>query len=345
MSKLIVIVLLMILLIQPVCAMEFVAPEAPSEAATYLQNSSNFWEDLLFVFQSALKTLQPTLLETAGVCLSVIAVILMISMVEMIPGTSSKVIQLAGTVGIGILLLKPANTFIRLGTETIQKMSEYGKLILPVMTAALAAQGAPSTSSALYLGTAFLDSVLVTLISGILVPLLYIHIALCLANISLKEQPLKNMRDFSKWLITWSLKIILYVFTGYVGLTNVISGTTDAAALKAMKLTISGAVPVIGSILSDASEAILVSANVMKNSAGIYGIIAMLAIFLAPFLKIGVQYLLFKITAAVCGVFGSKDLCELVHDFSGAMGIVLAMTGTVCLLLLISTVCFMKGGL
>ena len=119
--------------------------------------------------------------------------------------------------------------------------------------------------------------------------------------------------------------------------------SADAAALKATKLVISGFVPVIGSIISDASETILVSAGVMKNAAGIYGLLAILAICVGPFLRIGIHYLLLKLTAAICGVFGSKQIGGVIKDFSGAMGYVLAMTGTVCLLLLISVVCFMKG--
>jgi hypothetical protein len=50
-----------------------------------------------------------------------------------------------------------------------------------------------------------------------------------------------------------------------------------------------------------------------------------------------------KATSAVCGIFGSRILSDLIQDFSTAMGIMLAMTGSACLMLLISTVCFMKG--
>ena len=38
-----------------------------------------------------------------------------------------------------------------------------------------------------------------------------------------------------------------------------------------------------------------------------------------------------------------RELTELIGDFSTAMGLLLAMTGSECLLLLISTVCFLKG--
>ena len=139
------------------------------------------------------------------------------------------------------------------------------------------------------------------------------------------------------------LKILLTVFTTYVGISGAVAGTTDAALLKTTKVTIASVVPVVGGILSDASEAVLVSTGVMKNAAGIYGILAMLAIFLSPFLQIGVQYLVLKATAAVCSVFAPASAAELIEDFSTAMGMLLAMTGAACLLLLISTVCFMKG--
>ena len=120
-------------------------------------------------------------------------------------------------------------------------------------------------------------------------------------------------------------------------------GTTDAAALKAAKVTISSVVPVVGSILSDASEAVLVSAGVMKSAAGVYGILAIMALFLEPFLRIGMHYLMMKATAALCAVFGSGGGAGLIEDFSTAMGLLLAMTSATCLLLLISTVCFLKG--
>ena len=168
-------------------------------------------------------------------------------------------------------------------------------------------------------------------------------LALAAGNSATGEELLKRLRDMVKNGISWCLKTILMVFTTYMGITGVISGTTDAVTLKATKVTISSVVPVVGGILSDASEAVLVSAGLVKNAAGIYGILAVLAVFLHPFLQIGVHYLILKATAAVCGVFGTRRMTELIGDFSGALGLLLAMTGSACLLLLISTVCFLKG--
>ena len=173
--------------------------------------------------------------------------------------------------------------------------------------------------------------------------LAYLYLGLAAANSATGEALLKRMKDLLKWVMGWCLKTVLTVFTAYMGITGAVTGTADAAVLKAAKTAISTAVPVVGGVLSNAAESVLAGAALMKSAAGIYGILAMLAIFLEPFLRIGIQYLMLKITAAVTGIFGCKEMTDLIGDFSEAMGFLLAMTGSVCVLELIGIVCFLKG--
>ena len=344
MRKIVILLFLITAFAMPVSAMEFTAPTAPDSALEYMpQDTESFADGLWYVIKSALHTLMPDVSEAAGTCLCLVAVVCLTSVLEGFSGVSKGIIKLSGVLSVGLLLIQPANSLINLGTNTVSQLSEYGKLLVPVMSAALAAQGGAGTSTALYTGTVLFSSLLTMLISKLIVPMVYLFLCLSVANHAIGESVLGGMRDFIKWLKTWSLKTVLYVFTGYMGITKVVSGSADAAALKATKLVISGSVPVVGSILSDASETILVSAGIMKNAAGVYGLLAILAICIGPFLRIGIHYLLLKLTAAVCGVFGSKPISGLIKDFSSAMGYVLAMTGTVSLLLLVSIVCFMRG--
>ena len=239
--------------------------------------------------------------------------------------------------------MSASGSLINLASDTVIQVSDYGRLLLPALMAALAAQGGITASSALYAGTALFDSVLSALISRLLIPLVYMFLAISAVGSAIGADTLKKCRDWIKWLMTWTLKTILYIFTGYISITGVISGTTDAAALKAAKLTISGVVPVVGGILSDASEAILVSAGTVKNAVGLYGLLAIGAIWIGPFLKIGIHYILLRLTGILCGIFGGKNLSDLIQDFATGMGMLLGMTGAVCLMFLISLICFMKG--
>ncbi len=320
------------------------APKVPISGEAFMPSrAETFGEGLWVLICDAIGTINPNLAEAAMTCLSLIAVVLLIGIVEQISVSRKQTAELVGVVTIASILLQNSGALIHLGMETIQELSGYGKLLMGVMASALAAQGGVTTSTALYAGTAVFDTVLTSLLSGLLVPLVYMYLAMAVAHGALGEQMLKKLCGLIKWLCSWTLKILLYVFTGYIGITGVVSGTTDAAALKVTKLTISGMVPVVGGILSDASEAVLVSAGVVRNAAGIYGILALLSIVAGPFLRIGVHYLLLKATGTVSSLFGAKRCSDLISDISGAMGLLLAMTGSVCLLLLISVVCFLRG--
>ena len=287
----------------PASAMEIEAPSIPEYAQEQMPDETeSFAQGFRELLQKALMTLRPDLKEACSVSLSIIAAVMLVSFLKSFSDNVKTTLVLAGTTVIAAALLLNTNAMIRLGADTVQQLSDYGKMFYPVMATALAAQGGVTSSAALYTGTAVFDTILSSVISRILMPMVYVFLALSTAHNALGEDTLKKMRDLAKNTVSWCLKTLLTVFTTYMSITGVVSGTTDAAALKATRVTISSVVPVVGGILSDASEAVLVSAGVMKNAAGVYGILAILALFVEPFLRIGIHYLILKATAAVCSV-------------------------------------------
>lgn len=344
MRKILLLIMIVMCLTQTVGATTITAPEVPESGKAYMPEvTESFGEGLWYVIKSAVKFIRPSITKVAGLCVNVIAIVLLTSFLQTFTSRTRQMTEIAASVGIGIILLNPINTLINLGISTVNELCEYGKLLIAVMTAAVAAQGSISTSTALYTGTMLFTSLLATLMAKFIVPLLYVYLCLSILNSAIGEDILKKLSSFVKWLITWLLKIVLYIFTGYISITGVIGGSADASMVKATKLAISGSVPVIGNILSDASETILVSAGIMKSTAGAYGVLAIVATWIGPFLEMGIQYLLLKLTAAVSSLFGAKRIVGLVQDFSVAMGFIVAMICTISLLLLIGVVCFMKG--
>ena len=323
---------------------EWTAPTIPAEAEIWIpEETDTFVEGLLELLGQVIPKIQPAMTEAAGICAGILAIALLVSLVSNLHGPSGEAADLAGTVSIGLLLFRATGSMVTLGTETLNNISEYGKLLLPVMAATMASSGGGTGSAALYLGTVFFDSILSSAATALLIPMVYVFLALSVANSALGQDMLKQMKDLVKWLTTWTLKIILYIFTGYMSITGVVSGSADAAALKATKLTISGMVPVVGSILSDASEAVLVGADLVRSAAGIYGLLAVIALWIGPFVRIGVQYLMLKVTAGICGIFTTKNISCLIGDFTTVMGFLLAITAAMCVIFIISTICFMKG--
>lgn len=344
MRKVIFVILILSIVVVPVMAEDITAPPAPDEAEIYMPSEpQTFSEGIIYIAGKAIAAIEPELAVAGKLCTSVIAVAVLCAITQQLSGNVKPVSDLIATILIAVLLISPTNALISLARKTIESLSDYGKLFIPVITTAMAAQGAVTTSAALYAATTAFTALLSSVISNVIVPLLYIYICLSTVNGVLGDESLKRLRDFSKWLTVWSMKVIMYVYTGYMSITGVVSGTVDASALKAAKLAISSAVPVIGGLLSDASETVLVGAGIMKNTVGMYGLFVVISLWIGPFLKIGVQYLLLKITGSIAGMFTSKNISELLGDFTGAMGILLSMIGVQTLLLIVSTVCFMRG--
>ena len=99
---------------------------------------------------------------------------------------------------------------------------------------------------------------------------------------------------------------------------------------------ISAAVPVVGSIISEATGTVLAGAGILKGAIGIFGMLAVLSICLTPFLQMAVQYLLYKLAAFLAGTITEGPLAGLIDALGTAFGLMLGMTGSCALLLLIS---------
>ena len=146
------------------------------------------------------------------------------------------------------------------------------------------------------------------------------------------------MAGFLKWAVVTVLSILLLAFIAYLTVSRAIAGTVDASAIKAARFAISGAVPVVGGILSDASEAILAGAGILRNTVGTFGLLAILAICLIPFLQLGVHYLVYKAAAALSSVLADGPLAALIGEIGAAFALLLAMTAAAALLLLCSII-------
>ena len=72
-------------------------------------------------------------------------------------------------------------------------------------------------------------------------PLVYGYIAASVAYAAVGNEGLKRLGALLKWLVTTVLTIVMLVFVGYLTISGIIAGSTDAATVKAAKFAISGA--------------------------------------------------------------------------------------------------------
>ena len=197
----------------------------------------------------------------------------------------SKLLQctaMTGALAIVLLSAGSIDQMIGLGVETIHTMNDFSKTLLPLMGAACAASGGVTAAAVREAATSLFADLLITCIDTLLVPLVYIYIGAYYRQCSVAPaQPGGNSCGDPK-VITWALTILLTAFTAYLTISGAVSGTADAAAPQGGKFAISGTVPVVGGILSDAASTILVGASILKNAIGVFGTLAVFAFVSDP---------------------------------------------------------------
>ncbi len=275
---------------------------------------------------------------------TVLAIVLLCSLVGQFEfSVPANAVAVAGVLAITAACAGSLHALISLGRETMDQVQVFSNVLLPTMAAATVAVGATSASTAIYAATVLFSNILINLITVLLLPLVYAYLAICAADAAIGNSTLRRMADLIRWIISNGLKWLLLAYTAYITVTGVISGSADSAQIRAAKLAFSGAVPVVGSIIADASETVLVSAGLLRTSVGVFGMLVILGICAYPFLRLGAQYLVFKLAAALSAAIGDKRLVGMIDAVSSAMGFLLAMTGADALILLISCVCSMKA--
>ena len=247
-------------------------------------------------------------------------------------------VALAGTLAVAAVAVADVNSLLGLGREAIGGMTSFANVLLPAVAAVTAATGAVTGATVRQMAAALFCDALVNLINGLLIPLLYGYLAACVANAALGNEGLKRVAALFKWAVTAILTTVMLAFVGYLTVSGVVAGSADAMTVRAAKFAISGAIPVVGGILSDAAETILASAGVLKGTVGVFGMLTILAICLLPLLQMATHYLLYKVAAALSATVGTEPLYSLVDQIGGAFGLMLGMTGACCLLLLIALV-------
>ena len=243
---------------------------------------------------------------------------------------TTDVVAIVGALAITAVAVADANSLIGMGREALEQMETFSKILLPT--------GSPSGAVARQLATMLFSDILITLINRLLLPLVYTYIAACVAYAAVGNEGLKRIAGTLKWVVTSILTVVLLVFVGYLTVSGVIAGSTDAVTVKAAKFTMSSLVPVVGGILSDAAETVLAGAGILKNAVGVFGMLAVLCMCVAPFLQLGIHYLTYKVTSALSATVSSGRVAGLIDQIGGAFGLVLGMTGASALLLLISMV-------
>ena len=256
---------------------------------------------------------------------------------------NTRAVEMAGALAITALTMTDMAAMIGLGWETLGEMETFSRALLPVMAVLTAASGGPTAAALRQGATVLFSQLLLTAMDHVLIPLVYAFVAVHCVKAAAGLNGLGKLADLMKGTAGMLLTGFLLAFVGYLTASGAIAGGVDASAVKAARMAITRVIPVVGGILADASESVLAGAAALRGAVGAAGMLVVLAICLIPFLRLALQYLAYKLAAALCAMVAQPALSQLIDAIGSAFGMVLGMTGAGALILLVSVVAALKA--
>ena len=250
---------------------------------------------------------------------------------------------MAGTVAVAALSVTHVTSCITAGSAALATLRDFSKILLPSMCAAAAASGAATSAAAKYAATSLFLDVLLSAETAVLLPLLYLYAGTVICGTTLENDVLASLSGLLRKAFRLLLIGFASVFTLYLSLTGILTGSADAAAAKAVKTAVSAALPVVGSIVADAASTVTSSAAILRSGIGIVGVVSVAAVCVTPYLQLAVHYVLYKLAAGIAESFADKRVSRLIDGFADVYGFLLGMVGVASLILFLSIVSSMKA--
>ena len=314
-------------------------PAAAEDITEHMDDSASFSEGLSLLWERACGYLTDALRESiSGGVLLLAAAVLCALTEECMDAAGGKVhfVPMAGALAVTLAAAGSVRTMMGLGQETVEELNTFSKALLPTLAAVSAISGGAVGATLRQIATVFFADLLLGLIHGLLMPMVYLYAGALAAGCCLADKRLTAVAELLKTVCTKLLTAALLAFTLYLTVGGIFAGTVDSARVRVTKTAISGMIPVVGGIIAEASETVLAGAGLLKGAIGVFGLLGVLALCAYPFLQLGIQYLLYKLTAFLASVIGDTELCGLIGGLGGAFGLILGMVGSCALVLLVS---------
>ena len=228
------------------------------------------------------------------------------------------------------------SAFLEQVQRALIELSDFSKALFPCIAASATAVGKAASGAARYAASALFLDVLMTVSQRLILPIIYAYAALSTASAALPAGALGGPVKLIGWVCTTLLTGITTVFTLCLSVSGAIAGHGDKVVGSLAKSAISAALPVVGSILSDAADTYLAGAQLVRGAVGVFGLAAVLCVCIGPLIELGLRYLLLKAAACIAEPFADGRLSALVGNMASAFGMALGLLGSAAAMLFVS---------
>lgn len=291
------------------------------------------------IFSSIWNVIVESIPKPLTMLVSVVAVIILCALISNLQEGD----ELSGTFNtVGVLACSGiiCTSFVTLAESaktTIDGFAAFLSVYIPAFAGIMAANGQTAAGAAYSAVITVAVQVLSQIFSLIIFPLTSCIMGVSVAGAVNPELKINSIADMAKKVVNWGLTLIMTVFTGLLSVQGFVAAAADTVSMKAVKFTVSGAVPIVGGAVSDALSTVKGSLGLIKATTGSYGIIASAVIIIPILISAVLLRTAFTAAASISETLGTSRLTVLLKSGESAIAVIIAMIVCFWLTAVVST--------
>lgn len=191
-----------------------------------------------------------------------------------------------------------------------------------------------------------LTQVAAVLLSEIFLPLALMYTVIGICGSVSDRFSLDGIKGMIKYVFNWGLGIMMIAFSCTATISGALTGARTSMAARTLKYT-GAMVPVVGRYLAESTDMVFAGTAVIKSTAGVAAVTAVLSVACAPCVKMATHVVIYRIAGILIRPVADTKISSAVSNVGDAF---MMITGIMALMSVMSVlnisvlVSLVKGG-
>lgn len=224
------------------------------------------------------------------------------------------------------------------------KVMDFLYALIPTFFCAVTFTKGSITGSIMYQWTGVCISLVQVMVVKFILPLINYYVIIGIINNASEDKKFGSMCMLIKKVILYVNRTMMGIIVGMTSIKSMTVPLSDSLKNTFLKKTIS-VIPGIGNGVESVAQTVATTGNLIKNTIGAAGLVAVILIAVIPLLKLAAMNLVFYFLGAITEPVAEKKVIDGIHSISDGLGILQYVLCTSCIILMISIgiICMATG--
>ena len=240
------------------------------------------------------------------------------------------------------LIITSFTSIVSLCTDTVNKLSDFMNMVVPLIFSLIVVSGNITTISFLQPLIVGIITFITYLLNTVIIPIIYVATVInIITNIS-EHIKLDKISELLKKGALWIVEICLIIFVSVLSLEGTLASSVDGMTSKIAKNVVSSTIPVVGKILGDTVDSVIGGITITKNAIGMIGIIAILAITVSPLIKSLIAMAVINVSTAIIEPIADSRIFKCMNGVAASLKIIVGILAIVIFIFIIAITMMLK---